>query len=93
MRVAQAVGTVVAAEGLPVSQTGIVGDLEVVLAILRVEPELILWGLVVEEGDEAALGVGGVVEDLRDGGGEAVVGATAGDAQVPGGFVGVVAGG
>ena len=41
LRVAQAVGTVVAAEGLPVSQTGIVGNLEVVLAILRVEPELI----------------------------------------------------
>ena len=70
---------------------GIVGNLEVVLAVLRVEAQLIFGGLVADERDKAALGVGGVVVDCGDGRGQAVVGAGAGEACVPGGFGGVVA--
>ena len=66
-------------------------ELEVILAVLRVEAELIFGGLVANEGDEAALGVGGVVIDGGDGRGQAVVGAGAGEACVPGGCCGVVA--
>ena len=62
-----------------------------VLAVLGVEAELVVGGLVADDGDEAALGVGGVVEDLGDGRGQAVAGAGAGGAGVPGGAGGVVA--
>ena len=58
---------------------------------MRVEAELVLGGLVANKGDEAAAGVGGVVEDLPDRRGEAVVGARAGEAGVPGSPRGVVA--
>ena len=66
LAVAQAVGDVVGVASrrrflLPVVGVGIVGDLEVVLPELRVEAQLIFGGLVTDEGDEAALGIGGIV--------------------------------
>ncbi len=70
---------------------GVVGDLEVVVAELGDEAELILGGAVVDEGREAAVAVGGVMEDVRDGRGEAVVAAIAVEAGVVGEFLGVVA--
>ena len=73
--VAEAVGLVILAGLLPVVGVGVVGDLKVVLAVLGVDAELVTGGLVADDGDEGALGVGGVVEDLRDGRGQAVVGA------------------
>jgi len=73
--IAQAIGLVVLAGLFPVVGVWIVRDLEVVLAVLRVEAELVLRSLVAQERDEAALRVCGVVEDLGDGCGEAVVGA------------------
>ena len=75
LAVAQAVGAVVVGGLFPVSGIGIVGNLEVVLAVLAVETELIFGGLIANDGSEDALRVGGVVEDAGDGGGEAVVGA------------------
>ena len=70
---------------------GVVGDLEVVVAELGDEAELVFGGAVVDEGGEAAVAVGGVVEDLGDGWGEAVVAAVAVEAGVVGEFFGVVA--
>ena len=70
---------------------GVVGDLEEVVAELSDEAELIFGSAVVDEGGEAAVAVGGVVEDFGDGWGEAVVAAVAVEAGVPGEFFGVVA--
>jgi hypothetical protein len=92
LSVAQAVGTVVVCRGtFVVVGVGVVGNVEVVLAILRVEAELIFGGLVANQVEKAALRVGCVVIDSRDRCGEAVVGAGAGEACVPGGLAGVVA--
>ncbi len=44
---------------------GVVGNLEVVCAELGDEAELVFWGAVVDEGGEAAVAVGGVVETWR----------------------------
>jgi hypothetical protein len=70
---------------------GVVGDLEVVVAKLSDEAELIFGCAVVDEGGEAAVAVGGVVEDFGYGWGEAVVAAVAVEAGVPGEFFRVVA--
>ena len=68
MGVAQAVGVVVAGGGLfLVVGVGVVGNVEVVLAVLRVESELIFGSLVADEGDKAAFGVSGVVVDPATG--------------------------
>ncbi len=58
---------------------------------MRVEAELIFGRLVANQGEKAAFGVGGVVIDGGDRRGQAVVGAGAGEACVPGGLAGVVA--
>ena len=52
---------------------GIVGDLEEVTAELGDEAKLIFGGAIVDQRREAAVAVGGVVEDPADGRGEAVV--------------------
>ena len=88
--VAQSEGAVVVGRALVIAAAGVVGDLEEVLPVLRVESNLIVRCLIANEGDEAAAGVGGVVETLRDRRGEAVVGARAGKAGVPGSAGGVV---
>ena len=70
---------------------GVVGNLEEVVAELGDEAELVLRGAVVDEGGEAAVAVGGIVDDLADGRGEAVVAAVAVEAGVVGELFGVVA--
>ena len=72
-------------------RVGVVGDLEVVVAKLGDEAELIFGAAVVDEGGEAAVAVGGIVEDHADGRGEAVVAAVAVEAGVVGEVLGVVA--
>ena len=57
LRVAQPVGSVVAAQSLPVGEAGIVGYIEVVLAVLGVESQLVFGRLIADERDEAALRV------------------------------------
>ena len=85
------IGVVIAGGEFVVGVAVVVRDLEVVLADLAGEAELIFGSLVADDGNEAALGVGGVVIDGGDGRGEAVVGARAGEAGVPGGLGGVIA--
>ena len=70
---------------------GIIGDLEVVAAELRHHSELMFGAFVIDEGTEAAVSVGCVVENLADGRGEAVVDAVAVEAGVVGELFGVVA--
>jgi len=69
---------------------GVEGDLEVVGAELGDEAELIFGCGVVEEGGEATVAVGGVVDDDSSGWGEAVVAAVAVEAGVVGELFGVV---
>ena len=61
--VAQAAGVVLLV--LEAVGVGVVGDLEVVVAELRDEAELVFGGAVVDEGGEAAVAVGGVVDGSR----------------------------
>src|SRR5579863_3299754 len=91
LSVAQAKGAIVVGGAFVVSTAGVVGDLEEVLAVLRVESNLIVWCLVANDGNEAAAVVGRVMKRLRDRRGEAVVGARAGDAGVPGAASRVIA--
>ena len=70
---------------------GVVGDLEEVVAQLGDKAELVLRRAVVDERGEAAVAVGGIVKDLADGRGEAVVAAVAVEAGVVGELLGVVA--
>src|ERR1700677_629997 len=80
LSVAQSVGAVIAGRGLVIGDVGIVRNIEVVLAVLRIEPELVLRRLIANQRDKSALGVGGVVRDGRDGRGQTVVAAGAGEA-------------
>ncbi len=63
---------------------GVVRDLEVVLAKLRDETELILRGAVIDEGCETAIAVSGVVQDLADRWRKAVVATVAVETGVVG---------
>lgn|ERR1017187_4515323 len=64
--VAQAIGLVVLAGLLPVVEVGVIGNLEVVLTVLRVQAQLIFGRLIPNQGNEAALGVRGIVDDRPD---------------------------
>ena len=91
LAVTQPIRLVVIAERLPVGEAGVVRNLKEILAVLRVEAQLILRRLVAKEGEKTAFGVGGIVVDGGDRRSQAVVGAGAGEAQVPGGGGVVVA--
>ena len=73
LAIAQVVGAVVVGGALVVVGVGVVGNLKEVLAILSVEAQLVPGRLIVNQGDEAASGVGGIVKDGGDRRGEAVI--------------------
>ena len=73
MTVAKAVGAVVVRCAFIVGAARVVGDLEKVLTVLPVESDLIVGGLVADKRSEGTPGIGGVVEDFRNWGGETVV--------------------
>ena len=73
LAVAQAIGLVVLAGLLPVVGVGIVWNLKVILAVLCVQAQLVLGGLIANQRDKAALGVSRIVINGNDRRGQAVV--------------------
>lgn len=90
MAVAQSERAIVVRSAFVVVRIWVVGNLEEILTILPIDAELIVRRDIANDRREGAAGVRGVVQNLGNGRGEAVVGARAGGARIPGCFRGVV---